>query len=76
MSMGRVDVDSRMCKGCELCIAACTFGVIQLSAADTVNEYSLRYVVAEHPEKCTGCGVCALMCPDSAITVWRFVKAS
>ena len=76
MSMGRVDVDSRMCKGCELCIAACTFGVIQLSAPDTVNEYSLRYVVAEHLEKCTGCGVCALMCPDSAITVWRFVKAS
>jgi len=26
---------------------------------------------AEHPEKCTGCAICATVCPEVAIEVFR-----
>ena len=74
MAKGKIEIDIHNCKGCEVCITACKFGVIRLSEADKVNQYGYRYLMAKHPEKCTGCGFCGLMCPDSAITVWRAGK--
>lgn len=73
---GRIDVDRRLCKGCGVCIPACKSDVIQISGPELVNEFGLRYLVAAHPEKCTGCGRCGLMCPDCAITVWRQAKGA
>jgi 2-oxoglutarate ferredoxin oxidoreductase subunit delta len=74
MARGKIDIDIHMCKGCELCYSACRFNVLQLSPPDEVNEYGYRYMKAVNPDNCTGCSMCGLMCPDSAITVWRFIK--
>lgn len=74
MAKGRIDIDIHMCKGCELCVTACKFDVIGLAEQGKANRYGLRYLVAANPENCTGCGMCAQMCPDSAITVWRAAR--
>jgi 2-oxoglutarate ferredoxin oxidoreductase subunit delta len=29
---------------------------------------------SEYPEKCTGCAICANMCPEVAIEVYRYNK--
>ena len=74
MAKGRIEIAIHMCKGCELCTSACRFGVIRLSPPDQVNKFGYRYLLAVNPDACTGCGMCGQMCPDSAITVWRFIK--
>jgi 2-oxoglutarate ferredoxin oxidoreductase subunit delta len=38
------------------------------------NKSGFFPAVAEHMEKCTGCAMCARMCPEIAITVYRETK--
>lgn len=58
----RVEVEERLCKSCGICIAFCTRGVLEAQGA-------LRKAVAAHPERCTGCRMCEIYCPDWAISV-------
>jgi 2-oxoglutarate ferredoxin oxidoreductase subunit delta len=74
MAKGKVEIDVDKCKGCELCMTACKYGVIALSAPDKTNVQGYRHLVAVQPDQCIGCGMCALMCPDSVLTVWRESK--
>ncbi len=69
MPRGKVIIDRVACKGCELCISACTFGV--LAVEEAINQKGYQPAFPAHPEKCTGCAQCALMCPDLCITVER-----
>jgi len=68
---GRIEVYEAYCKACSLCIEACPPHVIALSA-DRLNSkgYHPAGLVAEG---CTGCGICATVCPEGAITVYRQV---
>lgn len=66
---GTIIVDANLCKACELCIVNCPVGVIGLD----MERITPR---GFHPAKlikdgCTGCGICALVCPEAAITVYR-----
>ena len=36
-----------------------------------MNRFGYRYVEPVHEENCVGCGMCALMCSDAAIEVYR-----
>ena len=65
---GTVRVAAELCKGCELCVAACPPKVLGLSAAFNARGYPVVALVAEG---CTGCGACAQVCPDAALTVFR-----
>ncbi|MDD5556233.1 MAG: ferredoxin family protein [bacterium] len=65
--MAKVTIDSRRCKGCELCVEACPHGVIVMSTA--LNDRGVHFAQPARLEECTGCGLCAVMCPDVIIEV-------
>jgi 2-oxoglutarate ferredoxin oxidoreductase subunit delta len=44
--------------------------------AETFNRQGHHYAVCVHPERCTACMFCAIVCPDMAIEILRFAKAS
>jgi 2-oxoglutarate ferredoxin oxidoreductase subunit delta len=66
--MARVIFDENRCKGCGLCVKACSRGVIRLDE-HKINKIGYNPAVAADMEKCIGCTLCALMCPDVVITV-------
>ncbi|MDD8018673.1 MAG: ferredoxin family protein [Bacteroidota bacterium] len=73
MISGTVIVATEICKGCELCIASCPQESLSLSASINRKGYRFAELVQNN---CTGCMNCALVCPDSAITVYRQPKAA
>ena len=57
----RVEINFSWCKSCSICVAFCPTDAL---TADEVGTPDFTY-----PEKCTGCGLCEMMCPDFAIEV-------
>lgn len=39
--------------------------------SDDLNIRGVHYLVFADPEKCNGCGICAMMCPDVCIEVYK-----
>lgn len=66
---GTIEVDERLCKGCELCVGACPQEVLEL-AFERLNSKGY-HPAALKEQGCTGCGICAIVCPEAAITVYR-----
>ncbi len=66
---GAIVVDTEVCKGCGLCVAACPAKVIEL--ASEVNGKGYHYAYMSNPEACIGCANCGVVCPDTCITVYR-----
>ncbi|HHY94648.1 MAG TPA: 4Fe-4S binding protein [Firmicutes bacterium] len=60
-------VDEHWCKGCGLCISECPRSVLGWSGRRNPKGYNLPAPLAE--DKCTGCRLCELICPDLAIYV-------
>ncbi|MRR17117.1 MAG: electron transfer flavoprotein subunit alpha [Deltaproteobacteria bacterium] len=60
--MPLLDVDKRVCIGCEQCVDSCPFGALSLEDGTIVVN-----------EKCTGCGACIESCPAMAL---RLPKAA
>lgn len=68
--MPRIGIDESRCKGCGLCTITCSKQLIQLSH----NINNLGYTPAVFnmcTEYCTGCSLCAEICPDVAIEVFK-----
>lgn len=65
--MFRIRVDNKLCKGCGICIEFCPMKVYDLS--EELSERGVRYPLPKRCEKCTGCQLCEIMCPDMAIEV-------
>ena len=66
---GKIQIELELCKGCQLCIEFCPKKCIALY--DQVN--AAGYVPARLVEdgECNGCGVCAIVCAEVAIEVYR-----
>jgi 2-oxoglutarate ferredoxin oxidoreductase subunit delta len=70
---GTIVVDENLCKACELCVEACPVHVIALNNDKiTQRGFHPAYLAADG---CTGCGICAIVCPEAAITVYREKRA-
>ena len=68
-SKGRPQIDPELCKGCELCVAACPQSVLHMS--ERTNSQGNPY--PEYDEGvCTACKACAIVCPDNAIEIYKF----
>lgn len=70
MAKGRVEFNEDFCKGCNLCVSVCPTQTLALSN-ERLNAKGYRPAEAKYPERCIGCGNCAIMCPDSVISVFR-----
>ncbi len=59
------------CKSCELCISACPRQIIRVK--DELNRLGYRpaFVGDNDQHLCISCAICARMCPDAAIAVFR-----
>lgn len=67
---GYIEIDAVLCKGCELCINFCPKGLISQSKKLNASGY---YPASFNNTDggCTGCAICALVCPEVAIGVYR-----
>ncbi len=66
----QVRIDPAMCKGtegCGLCLHVCEENVLR--RADAMNARGVHPVEVEDTDRCNGCGLCVLHCPDLAIGV-------
>ena len=67
---GAVVINTDRCKGCNLCVVACPYDVLEL-ARKKVNASGYAYAQAVKAEACVGCAACGTVCPDGCITVYR-----
>ena len=54
--MAKITVNKDRCKGCGLCINACTKKCIDFSTE--INKIGYHYAVLKNEKDCIGCGFC------------------
>jgi NAD-dependent dihydropyrimidine dehydrogenase PreA subunit len=70
---GWVEIDQEECKGCALCVEACSPHVLELAAH--LNRFGYHPAVYLG-SGCNGCGLCFYACPEpGAIRVYRRAAA-
>jgi 2-oxoglutarate ferredoxin oxidoreductase subunit delta len=67
----KITIDPMRCKGCGLCTIACPRNLIVLSERINSQGYLPADISREDLKNCTSCAMCARMCPDVAIAVFR-----
>jgi 2-oxoglutarate ferredoxin oxidoreductase subunit delta len=67
--MAKVVIRKDRCKACEFCIAFCPRQILVMS--HDFNSRGVHFASVVDEEKCTGCAICGLVCPDVAIEVYR-----
>ncbi len=65
---GKISINEELCKACGFCIEHCPTDAISFSDRYNTKGY---YPAVFNGGDCTGCAICALVCPEAAIEVWR-----
>lgn len=63
----QVNVIAERCKGCGFCVEFCPRHILSQSAETNSQGYHQAYI--NDNDKCTGCNICSMACPDFAIYV-------
>lgn len=67
--MPEIRVDENLCKGCGLCVTACPKKCIEMSETFSISGYNPAKLAKK--DCCIACAMCAVICPDIAITVYK-----
>lgn len=67
--MPEIEVREDWCKECGLCIKFCPKNLI--TKKKFINESGYHPVKLAEKSKCTGCTFCAIVCPETAIEVYK-----
>ncbi len=70
-TMATIKIDRDRCKACYFCIEFCPRNLITRSEIHNKQGYFPAEFDPQSEERCTGCKTCALMCPDTAIEVYK-----
>ena len=65
--MNKLHIHPKYCKGCLICVETCPKKALKPS--DKINPKGYVIPVESDMSRCTGCGLCELMCPDFAIAI-------
>lgn len=71
---GSIVVNRERCKGCHICLDWCPLGLISVSPDLNRKGYQparFNDRKSEEDKTCTGCTMCATVCPEVAIEVYR-----
>lgn len=60
-------IDDSLCKGCDICIELCAEKVFIKSKQ--INSHGYYIPIPEALDKCTGCMICELICPELAVII-------
>ena len=66
---GKIVIGRELCKGCYLCVRACSVNVLEPDTA--LNGQGVYPVKAVNQEKCIACGNCYEVCPDVCIEIYE-----
>lgn len=67
--MAKININKDRCKACFLCVSFCPKGMIKKS--DSLNQKGFQFVEFRDNGECLGCAMCAVICPDCCIEVWK-----
>lgn len=66
--MPKIKINKDRCKGCYLCVVNCPYGLIKVSSE--MNVKGVKPAIFSGG-KCTACRMCAVICPDLGIVVYK-----
>ena len=66
-----IKIAEDLCKACKTCIDACPQENVIALDMSRVNAKGWNPIVMLDEGKCTSCALCALMCPDKVIEVYK-----
>ncbi len=61
----KIFIDEEFCKGCDICIELCATDVFTIS--EQINSRGYYVPIPTLLEKCNGCKICELICPELAV---------
>lgn len=67
--MAKIVINREVCKGCKLCLDECRREAIGVD--ENTNSQGYHPAILLDESKCIGCSMCALICPDVAIEVYK-----
>lgn len=67
--MAKTVIDKEKCKACLLCVSSCPKAL--LKAGKKLNKKGFAFVEFQDNGECLGCKMCAVVCPDCCIEIYK-----